>query len=281
MDQFLEDAADDGLSRRHVLAVGGFSVALAAVVAACAPDRPPAQVPQAGVAPTTTGLPEQNITDEVLLRTASSLEHSLVGAYDSVLQLNVLPADEAASVRLFREHHAEHAIFFEKATRDGGGTPFTEPNAAMEANVIDPALKAIADAGNQPSDLTWFVYGLENVAAGTFQSFVPTLHVSSLRGEMMSVGGVEARHAAVASTFIPTYTVLPPLPAAEAAATTTTSTTIKGGTTTSTPANQAVPVAQVPSAFGSLTAVEVAIAGSEDAWNILGPNSFEYVPTSS
>jgi hypothetical protein len=281
MDPFLEDTADDGLSRRHVLAVGGFSVALAAVVAACAPDRPPGQVPQAGVAPTTTGLPAQNITDEVLLRTASSLEHSLVSAYDSVLQLNVLAPDVAASVRLFRDHHAEHATFFEEATRDGGGTPFTEPNAAVEASIIDPALKAIAAAGNQASDLTWFVYGLENVAASTFQSFVPTLHVPTLRGGMMSVGGVEARQAAVAATFIPTYTVLPPSAVAEAAATTTTSTTIKGATTTSTPANQAVPVAQVPSSFGLLTATEVAIAGGEDAWAPLGPNSFEYVPSSS
>jgi hypothetical protein len=278
MDPLLDE---DGLSRRRVLVVGGFSVALAAVVAACAPDRPRAQVPQAGVAPTTTGLPEQNITDEVLLRTASSLEHSLVGAYDTVLGLNAITPDAGTTVRLFRNHHAEHATFFEGATRDIGGAPFTQPNAAMQANIIDPALKAIAAAGNHPDDFAWFVYGLENVAAGTFQSFVPTLHVPNLRGEMMSVGGVEARHAAVASTFIPTYTVLPPLPAAEAAATTTTSTTIKGGTTTSTPANQAVPVAQVPSGFGSLTAVEVAIAGSEDAWAILGPNSFEYVPSSS
>jgi hypothetical protein len=278
MDPMLDE---DGLSRRRVLAVGGFSVALAAVVAACAPDRPPAQVPQAGAAPTTTGLPDQNITDEVLLRTASSLEHSLVGAYDTVLGLNVISPDAGTTLRLFRNHHAEHATFFERATRDIGGTPFTEPNPAMQANIIDPALKAIADAGNHPEDFAWFAYGLENVAAGTFQSFVPTLDVSNLRGEVMSVGGVEARHAAIAATFIPTFTVLPPLPAEEAAATTTTSTTIKGGTTTSTPANQAVPVSQVPSPFGSLTAVEVAIAGSEDTWDILGPNSYQYVPSSS
>jgi hypothetical protein len=271
---------DDGVSRRHVLVVGGFSVAVAALVAACAPDRPPAQVPQAGLAPTTTGLPTQNITSEVLLRTASSLEHSLVGAYDKLLGLNVISPDAGTTVRLFRDHHAEHATYFEQATRDIGGMPFTEPNAALQANIIDPAFKSIGDAGNQPNDFAWFVYGLENVAASTFQSFASTLTVPALRSEIMSVGGVEARQAAVAAASIPTFTVLPPLPEEAAAATTTTPTTAKGVTTTSTPANLAVPVSQVPSSFGLLTATEVAIAGSEEAWNPLGPNSYEYVPAS-
>jgi len=271
---------DDGISRRHVLVVGGFSVAVAAVVAACAPDRPGPQVPQIGLSPTTSGLPTQNITDEVLLRTSSSLEHSLVGAYDSVLGLNVITPDAGTSVRLFRNHHAEHATFFEQSTRDIGGTPYTQPNAALQANIIDPNLKAIANAGNHPEDLMWFVYGLENVAASTFQSFAPILHAPPLRGQVMSVGGVEARQAATAATFIPTYTVLPPLPAEEAIATTTTATTVKGATTTSTPANLAVPVSQVPSSFGQLVGTEVAIAGSEEAWLPLGPNSFVYLPSS-
>jgi hypothetical protein len=272
---------DEAISRRHVLVVGGFSVAVAALVAACAPDRPPAQVPQAGLAPTTTGLPTQTITDEVLLRTASSLEYSLVGAYDTVLGLNAISPDAGTAVRLFRNQHAEHATFFEAATRNIGGTPYTQPNSALQANVIDPALKSIAGAGNDAADLYWFVYGLENVAASTFQSFGSTLQMPALRSDVMSVGGVEARHAAVAATFIPTFTVLPPLPEEEAAGTTTTATTAKGVTTTSTPANQAVPVSQVPGSFGTLTATEVAIAGEEEAWAPLGPNSFIYVPKSS
>ena len=277
MDPFI---SDDGVSRRHVLVVGGFSVTVAALVAACAPDRSPAQVPQIGPSPTTTGLASQVVTDETLLRTSSSLEHSLVNAYDTVLGLNAITPDEGTTVRLFRNQHAEHAALFEKSTRDIGGTPFTEPNAALQSNIIDPALKAIAGAGNDAADLMWFVYGLENVAASTFQSFGSTFHVAALRSQVMSVGGVEARHAATAASFIPTFTIVPPLPGEEAAATTTSSTTIKGETTTSTPANQAVPVAQVPSSFGLLTPTEVAIAGTEEAWAPLGPNSYEYASTS-
>jgi hypothetical protein len=147
----------------------------------------------------------------------------------------------------------------------------------FQTNVIDPALKSIAAAGNTPADLNWFIYGLENVATGTMQSFVPILRVPALRSAVMSVGGAEARTSAIASTLIPTVTVVPPLPEEAAAAASATTTTAPGATTTTTPAALLIPVAQVPGSFGSQTAVSVAIANAEDAWNLLGPNSYEYV----
>jgi hypothetical protein len=269
---------DEGVySRRRILAVGGFSIGLAALVAACAPDKPKPQVPQAGAAPSTTGLPEQNVDDVVLLRTASSLEHSINDAYGKVLALGVLPSATSTLVRRFADQHAAHATFFEKLTRDNGGQPFTSGNAAFQKNVIDPSLKAIADAGNDVNDLNWFVYGLETVATGTMQSFVPILRVPALRGEVMKVGGAEARTSAIASSLIPTVTVVPPTAAEQEVAAGTTTTTAPGASTTTTPAAQLVPVAQVPGPFGSQTAVSVAIANKEESWNLLGPNSYEYV----
>jgi hypothetical protein len=263
-------------SRRRILAVGGFSVGLAAVVAACAPDKPKPQVPQAGVAPSTTAVPDQNVDDVVLLRTASSLEHSLTDAYARVLALNVLPADTTALVRRFADQHSDRATFFEDLTTDNGGEAFTSGNVPFQTNVIDPALKSIADAGNDANDLNWFIYGLENVATGTMQSFMPILRVPTLRSAVMSVGGAEARTSAIAAGLIPTVTVVPPTETEEIVAATTT-TTAAGVTTTTTPAAQLIPVAQVPGSFGSQTAVSVAIANVEEAWNLLGPNSYEYV----
>ena len=279
LDPIIGDDEPALFSRRRLLAVGGFSVAAAAVIAACAPDKPHPQVPQAGVAPSTTALPEQNVDDQVLLRTASSMEHSLADAFTMVLGLGVLSGTTAAHVRRFGQNHAQHATFFEDLTRDIGGEPFTTGNDPLQKNVIDPALKAIADAGNDPADLSWFVYGLENVSTGTLQSFVPVLQVPRLRGAVMSVGGAVARQAATAATFIPTVKVVPPsAEEEEAAAAATTSTTLApGAPTTTTPASQAIPVSQVPSSFGSLTPVAVAIAGDELAWNLLGPNSYEYI----
>jgi Ferritin-like domain len=277
----VDPIADDEVvfSRRRILAVGGFSVGLAAVVAACAPDKPKAQVPQAGAAPSTTALAEQNVDDQVLLRTASSLEHSIADAYALVLALNVLPAETTSLVTRFAKQHKERATFFEDLTRDIGGQPFAEANEPFDKSVIEPALKSIADAGNKPADLNWFIYGLENVATGTMQSFVPILRVPNLRSAVMSVGGAEARTSAIAAALIPTFTVVPPTTTQEeaAAAAGTTTTTAAGVTTTTTPAAELVPVAQVPGAFGSQTAVSVAIANQEEAWNLLGPNSYEYV----
>jgi len=268
---------DDGrFSRRRILAVGGFSIGVAAVVAACAPDRPTPQVPQAGVAPSTTAVPEQNVDDVVLLRTASSLEHSIADAYTKILGLGVLPADTSDLVRRFGDQHTARAVYFEDLTRDNGGEPFTAGNEPFNTNVINPALKSIADAGNNPGDYNWFVYGLENVATGTMQSFVPILRVPALRSSVMAVGGAEARAAAIAAALIPTVTVVPPTATGEEIAATTT-TTVAGATTTTTPAAQLIPVTQVPGSFGSQTAVSVAIANQEEAWNLLGPNSYEYV----
>ena len=277
-----EDLAAVTFSRRRILIVGGFSVAAAALVAACASDKPKPQVPEAGVAPSTTALPEQNVTDVVLLRTASSLQHSLIDGYNKVLAIGTVPAATADLVRRFVAHHTAHATLLEDTTRDVGGEPFTEANAALDQNVIDPALTAIAAAGNDPADFSWFVYGLENVAAGTLQSFVPVLQVPALRATVMSVGGATARQAAIAAGLIPTAVVVPLPPDLAAAAPSPTTTAVPGATTTTTPANLLIPVAKVPASFGSLTPVSVAIAGTEDAWNLLGPNSYEYVdaPTS-
>ncbi len=278
MDPISDDDQPVTFSRRRILAVGGFSVGLAAVVAACAPDKPKPQVPQAGVPSATTALAEQNVDDIVLLRTASSLEHSLADAYAKVLALNVLPAATTTLVRRFADQHADRATFFEDLTRDNGGEPVTTGNEPFNKKVIDPALKSIADAGNDVNDLNWFIYGLENVATGTMQSFVPILRVPGLRGAVMSVGGAEARTSAIAATLIPTVTVVPPSATEEEVAAATTTTTVPGATTTTTPAAQLIPVTQVPGSFGSQTAVSVAIANQEEAWNLLGPNSYEYLP---
>jgi hypothetical protein len=277
VDPISDDEHGAAFSRRRILAVGGFSMGVAALVAACAPDKAKPQVPQAGVAPTTTALPDQNVSDVTLLRTASSMEHSIADAYAKVLALGVLPADTTALVRQFADQHTDRATYFEDLTRDNGGDAFTTANVAMQKNIIDPALEAIADAGNDPADLNWFVYGLETLATGTLQSFVPTLRVPALRGSVMAVGGAEARSSAIAATLIPTVTVVPPTENQEEIASAVTTTTAAGVTTTTTPAAQLIPVSQVPGSFGSQTAVSVAIANTEEAWNLLGPNSFEYV----
>ena len=87
--------------------------------------------PQAGVAPTTTAIPEQNVDDVALLRTASSLEHSIIDAYTKVL----------ATRRARRRRRPRSCAgsptttprtprYFEDPTRDIGGEPFTDGQRA-------------------------------------------------------------------------------------------------------------------------------------------------------
>jgi Ferritin-like domain len=225
------------------------------------------------------GLPEQVVTDEVMLRTCSSLEHSLVAAYTAILALATIKPETAATVRNFSVHHAAHATYYENLTRDLGGQPFTTSNSAFDTNIVTPALQAMAQANNDPGDVQWFVYGMESVAAGSFQLFVQSLTKPALRANVMTVGAVEARHAAIAAGMISTGTPVPPLPAGQA--TGAAPSTIPGATTTTTPANQLIAVSQVPGPFGSLSSVSVAIANKEEVWPLLGPNSYEYLPTTS
>jgi hypothetical protein len=264
-----------GITRRRALTVGGFSVAVAAVLAACGKDKPAAQVPQAGLAPTTTGLPTQVITDPVLLRTASSLEHSLIAAYDTLIKAGNVDANVAEMLKLFQQEHQQHAQYFEKATMDAGAPSVTTPNSAFQANVVEPGLALVSKGGNQGSDIISFSYQLEAVAAGTFQLFVPIFTLPALRSDVMSVGGVEARHAAMMAKFVPNSKVAPPPPGAPTPPTTTTSVKAVGPTTTA-PAT-APPAYQVPGPFGPLTAVQVVLDGTTVSADLLGPNSYEYI----
>jgi hypothetical protein len=89
----------------------------------------------------------------------------------------------------------------------------------------------------------------------------------------MEVGGIEARHATVLSTYLEGTTVLLATavapPEATAEETTTTAAAAESGAVPG-------PVAQVPGAFGSLTGVTVVLGGEELVINTPGPNSYIY-----
>lgn len=262
-----------GLARRRFLQVGGLSVATAAVLAACGGGTE-GNVPTAGLPSPTTGFPERSVDDIVLLRTASSLERSAVFTYDAALPL--LPAPVAEVARLFRDHHEAHARQAESVTEQIGGKAFTEPNPVIQADVILPTLEVITAQTNpeaQLQQIVTFAHSIERIAAATYQSTVPVFTRPELRQAAMSVGAVEARHAAVLAALIEGSQPVAGLDALDAAPTTvgTTTTTVAatpapGQSTTTTSPVLALPeegVFQVPAPFESL-------AGA------LGPNSYVY-----
>ncbi|MEP6661906.1 MAG: ferritin-like domain-containing protein [Acidimicrobiales bacterium] len=253
-------------TRRKLFTVGGFTVATAAVLAACKKKAVPPVIPSSGSPDSVDKPPAQVIDDIVLLRTASSLEHTVVDAYQFALDSGLLPSAASPAVTTFQDHHRKHAASFEQATATAGGEAFTKRNDIVWNALIAPQItkdsKGAVAVDDEQSALE-FVYSLESVAAATYQAMVPVLSKPALRQAVMAAAGVDSRHGAVLASFI-TRALIAPGMTAPAVATTTTTTAASGGATTTTiapPPKQ--PIYRVPGAFGPVSSA-------------LGPNSFEY-----
>ena len=245
---FTTNAADSAYSRRRFLQTGGLALASAAILAACGKNQKVADAfPRIGESPTTTGLPDGEPTDIVLLRTASSLEFCAVDAYTAALGLGLLPAAATSVVKRFQSDHKAHAAAISEIVKKAGGEPFECANERINTLYIAPAIELITgnkDKGIEASDtpvddLIVLAHGLENLAAATYQYYVSLLSQPVLRGAAMGIGQEEARHAAVLAQVI--------IPDGKGIAPSVNETTGKPNP------------AAVPSAFGSLAAVSVAL----------------------
>lgn len=181
----------NGFNRRRFMQIGGVSVLSAAVLAACGKSD---NKNASGSTGTTTGS-KGSMTDITILRTASSLEHVAIDVYQKAID-NAgalgISAGVADVAKLFQAQHKDHAGLFEGATKEAGGQAFTTANPA----VLDSLKGRIAALKNE-MDVIVLARDLENVAAATYQSTVGAFDNLAYNAAAMSVGGVEARHAAV------------------------------------------------------------------------------------
>jgi hypothetical protein len=203
------------VGRRRFLQIGGFSVATAAVLAACGGDEGGGGVARVGNAPTTVPLPDAIINDAVLLRTASSLEYSAIAVYDMVIDNpDLLDPSLNDVAKRFRDDHLGHAALFEQLTTEVGGEPWTCSNPRIDEFVIAPVITAITgapatedsaavEATDDPKrDVLNFAHGLECLAGATYQSLMAALSQPSLRKESIVIGAQEVRHAAMFALVI-------------------------------------------------------------------------------
>lgn len=183
------DVLLSGINRRRFLQIGGVGVLSAAVLAACGKDD------KNGAAAATDDKTKGTATDLAILRTASSLEHVAIDVYQKAIDnagalgITAAVADVA---KLFQSQHRDHAGLFEGATKEAGGTPFTTANPAVMQSLA-PRIGAL----KTESDVLMLARDLENVAAATYQSTVGAFDNLAYNAAAMSVGGVEARHAAL------------------------------------------------------------------------------------
>jgi hypothetical protein len=179
--------------RRQFFKVGGATILGAAVLAACGSDAStPAETGNKG----DTGGGNLDIT---LLRTASSVEVLAVNVYDKAAQSSLITtAAVGAAAALFRDHHQAHAEALQAATTNNGGEAYTKQNQAVFDTVVKPAL----DSAKTEADVLALALALENAAASTYVFAAGKLSTAEFRQTIMSIGGVEARHASVLMSVI-------------------------------------------------------------------------------
>jgi hypothetical protein len=188
--------------RRAFLRVGGLTVAMSAVIAACGSDDDES-LPITGTPPTSSEdasvFERGQELDVTLLRTAQSIEVLAVDTYQTALDSGLVTTTVVAdTIRLFQEQHREHAGLLAATTTDAGGTPYDQPNAYLNEQVVAPAVEALATE----DEVVMLGVELENTAAQTYVFAAEELSTAPLRQGIMSIGGVEARHLAVLYTVI-------------------------------------------------------------------------------
>ena len=202
------DEAPDGVlgnvvlgdfNRRHFLRIGGLTVLGGAILAVAGPDliaaaatksTPAKTKKKTKVTPTTIAKSNMDVS---ILRTASSIEELAVAAYQIAIDSGLVKtAAIGDAAKYFQAQHREHSALFQSLTKKAGGVPFAKANPALLI-ALDPQIKALKDE----LGIVAFALSLERIAASTYQSNVGSFADTSLNKAIMSVGGVEARHASV------------------------------------------------------------------------------------
>jgi len=178
--------------RRTFFKLGGATLVGAAVLAACG-DTDDSSAGSTSTSSTTVSGGGDDM-DLALARTAASLEKLAVDTYqtgiDSGLVTTMAIADAAT---LFQSHHQDHLDALNAAIRDAGGEEVEEANEAVFEALIEPAVTA----AKTETDIVQIAFDLESAAAQTYVFAGGALTVPVLRSTIMTIGGIEARHAAV------------------------------------------------------------------------------------
>lgn len=188
---------DARVGRRQALRIGGLSVSLAALVAACGTERTGDSDPgRVGNADPVLAQPDYEVNDIVLLRTASSLELTAVAVYETAKGLGVLEGSTAALVDRLQANHQATADKMGQLTEAAGGTAWTDTNPWIMERAIAPIVDTIAASDDAGRDVINLAITLENLAASTHQSLTGILTESEQRLATANASAEESRHSA-------------------------------------------------------------------------------------
>lgn len=193
----VDQALDARVGRRDALRIGGITLSLSAIIAACGDQRTGDSSPgRVGNAPPATPLPDGEVNDVVLLRTASSLENTIVAVYERAVAAGAFDGSTATLADRLIENHAATAAQMGELTAANGGTPWTDVNPWIWERTIDPILTTIDDSDDQVRDYISLAITLENLGSSTHQALTPLMGSSDLRHAVADAAVQEARHSA-------------------------------------------------------------------------------------
>jgi hypothetical protein len=279
------DAVGRGVDRRTLLKVGGFSVAAAALIAACGGENGSGNVPKddniplSGTAPPIKQPGDGVYDDAVLLRTATSLQYNALEVIAAIQKVSGIDPDVAALSKDYAPLVQRQADELGRATTEIGGTPYEAPNPRFNEEVVAPSLHLISVSQTPASDAANFMHAVIAVLAETMQSFVPLIRRQQPRQLLMQVGTVHGREAGWLANAITPQNIVSEETIAAASPSDpveTTTTTPAAGlpTTTEAPTTSAagggggttadIPVYVVPATFGQLGAVQVVLGNAND-----------------
>ena len=202
-------ALQTSLSRRRFFLAGGATISFGALLAACGASESTG-IARLGDSVPDNALADVEVTDVVLLRTATSLEYNAIYVYEAVASAGILSGDAATLAARFLSDHRAHAEATSSLTEKLGGTAFAQPNPRLQTIYVEPALKLIVgdtSSGIEPTadpvaDVLALAYALETIAGSTYQAYIPKLSDPALRGSAIGIGEQEARHAALIGSLL-------------------------------------------------------------------------------
>lgn len=182
-------------SRRRFFRIGGATLLGATLLAACGDDDDDAAAGDEGKATNADTAAADGNMDLILARTAASLEALAVSTYMTAADSGkVTDPTVGAVAAMFADHHTQHQDALNGVITGAGGTAVTEPNAAVKAAMVDPV---ITKADLSEADIVQLAYDLESAASQTYSFASTALSTPELRSTIMTIGGIEDRHAAI------------------------------------------------------------------------------------
>lgn len=238
------------LDRRSLLRNGGLALSLGAIAAACGSNRGGSTNPgRLGVADEAPTLEQAAIDDVVLLRTAQSLEHTLLAVYAASEQAGGLGSAGAALAARFVQDHTRHAAAIGALITARGGEEYACANPFIIDRAVDPIFAAVDGSDNVERDLLNISHAFEDLAAATFQAVTAALSDLSLRSELMRIGGEENRHSTALAKLINPGAVFSPA---------------MFGEPLENDADGFPQAYPIPSAFGQLTGINLTVGALDD-----------------